>query len=358
MSVPWKIFKEMILRVCKKQQGKASIAYFTNTTREDALSFSFTTHVFPQPTPGGSSTGRFGGHARLLRIIGSTVLLVACLGVALGTTLSSKNPVHGSKRACKNLEVAELKGAYLEVSLEGVSRLATEEEQAAMESAVLDAYNDVSGRCGDVYERWMYEANMVSQTIQETENGGPVMVAEIEMTISCFDCPDEEVFASEYTASALSPLLSSSTLSRKYNRARDSSASRRFLQESTINAADVVYKIDENLQKASQNNVIELTYSRLTKVFIENRKSGVKRNVKTNAKLGKASRASFFQKYNDQTSLKGVGQQSSKRFPDAASVLTLSPSSTFAELDESPHPRLTGEKHEKVRCSSVFSKQL
>jgi hypothetical protein len=295
----------------------------------------------------------------LLRIIVSIVLLVACLGVTLGTTtLSSESPVHGSKRLCKNLEVAELKGAHLEVSLVGLSRLATEEEQAAMESAVLDAYNDVSARCGDVYERWMYEANMVSQTIQDTGDGGPVMVAEIETTISCFDCPDEEVFASEYTASALSPLLSSSALSRKYNRARGSSASSQLLQESTINAADVVYKIDENLQKASQNNVIELTYSRLTKVFIENRKSGVKRNVKTNAKLGKAYRASFVHESKDQTSLEGVGQQSSKGFPFASSVLALSRSSTFAELDESPHPRLKEAMDVKVRQSSVVSKYL
>ncbi len=86
------------------------------------------------------------------------------------------------------------------------SRLATEEEQSTMENAVLDAFNDVSARCGDVYERWMYGTKMVSQTIQDTGDGGSVMVAEIEMTISCFGCPDEEVFASEYPASALSQL--------------------------------------------------------------------------------------------------------------------------------------------------------
>jgi hypothetical protein len=289
-------------------------------------------------------------------IIGSIVLLVACLGVTFGSTSSSTEPVYQANRVCQDREVAELKGAHLEVSIEGLSRLATEEEQAALENAVLDAYNNVSGRCGDVYERWMYETNMVSQTIRDTEDGGSVLVAEMQMTISCFDCPDEEVFASEYTASALSQLLSSSTLSRKYNRARGSSASSRSLQESTINAADVVYKIDENLQKASQNNVIESTYSRLTKVFIENRKSGVKRNVKTNA--GKAYMTSFFQKYNDQTSLKGVGQHKDNLFPYAASVLALSRSSTFAEADESPQPRLKGEAHEQVRRSPVFLKYL
>jgi hypothetical protein len=149
-----------------------------------------------------------------LRIIGYIVLLVACLGVTFGQTKSSKNPVHQAKPASKDLEVAELKGAHLEVSMEGLSRLATEEEQAAMENAILDAYNDVSARCFDIYERCMYETNMVGQTIQETEDGGSIMVAEIEMTISCFDCPDEEAFASEYTASARSQLLSSSTLSK------------------------------------------------------------------------------------------------------------------------------------------------
>ena len=89
------------------------------------------------------------------------------------------------------------------------------------------------------------------------------MDAEKEITICCFDCPDEDVFASEYTTSERSQLLSSSTLRRKYDRVRGSSASSQFLQESMINAAVVVYKIDENLQKASQNNVIEATYSRL-----------------------------------------------------------------------------------------------
>jgi hypothetical protein len=293
-----------------------------------------------------------------LRIIGYIFLLVVYLGVTFGTTTSSKKPVQQAKRVCKDLEVAELKGAHLEVSMEGLSRLATEEEQAAMENAVLDAYNDVSARCFDVYERWMYETNVISQTIQDTEDGGFVMVAEIEMTISCFDCPDEEAFASEYTASTRSQLLSSATLSRRYDRVRGSSASSRLPQESTINFADVVYKIDENLQRASQNNVIESTYSRLTNVFIDNRKSGVKRNVKMNAKFGKAYRASLFQKHNEQNSLKGVGQQTSKRFPYAASILALSRTSTLVEVDESPHPRLKGEKHEKVRCSSVFSRYL
>jgi hypothetical protein len=276
--------------------------------------------------------------------------------VTFGTTSSSKKPVHQVKRVCKDLEVAELKGAHLEVSMEGLWRLATEEEQATMESAVLDAFNDVSARCGDVYERWMYETNIVSQTIQDTKDGGSVMVAEIEMIISCFGCPDEEVFASEYRASASSQLLSSSTLSRRYDRVRGSSTSSRLPQESTINFADVVYKIDENLQKASQNNVIESTYSRLTKVFIDNRKSGVNRNVKMNAEFGKAHRASLFQKPNEQNSLKGVGQHTSKRFLYAASILALSRSSSLVEADESPHPRLKGEKHEKVRCSPVFSK--
>ena len=56
--------------------------------------------------------------------------------------------------------------------MEDLSRLTTEEEQAAIESAVLDAYNDISARCFDVYERWMYETNMVSQTIQHLEDVG------------------------------------------------------------------------------------------------------------------------------------------------------------------------------------------
>jgi hypothetical protein len=197
----------------------------------------------------------------------------------------------------------------------------------------------------------MYETNMVNQTIQETDDGGSVMVAEIEMTISCFDCPDEEVFASEYTGSARSQLLSSSTLSRKYDLVRGSSAYSRFLQESTINAADVVYKIGENLQRASQNSVIESTYSRLTKAFIENRKSRVKQNIMTNPKIGKAYGASLFHKHNDQTSLTGVGQRTSKRFPYAASILFLSRSSTFVEADGLTQPQLKKKKDEKVRCS-------
>jgi hypothetical protein len=124
----------------------------------------------------------------------------------------------------------------------------------------------------------------------------------------------------------------------------------RFLQESTIYAADVFYKII---------NFIESTYSRLTKVLIDNRMNGVKRKVKTNAKLGKAYRASLFQKHYDQTSLKQIGQQRSKRFPYAASTIALSRSSTtFVEADESLQPRLKGKKYEKVRCSSVFSKCL
>jgi hypothetical protein len=306
------------------------------------MSYPFVLQRMALHKPGSSISGRSGGRGRALRIIGSFALLVACLGVTFGTTSNSKNPVHEARRVCKDLEVAELKGAHLEVSMGGLSRLATEEEQAAIEIAVLDAYNDVSARCGDVYERWMYETNMVKQTIQDTEDGASVMIAEIEMTISCFDCPDEDVFASEYAASARSQLLLSSALSRKYEHVRGSSASRTF-KESTIDATDVVYKIDENLQKASQNNMIESTYSRLTKVFIENRKSGV--NVKTKAKDEKAYGISLFQEHKDQISLKGVGQRTSKRF-------------TLVEADESPQPRLKGEKHEMVRYSSVFSKHL
>jgi hypothetical protein len=277
--------------------------------------------------------------------------------VTVGSTSSSKKPVHQAKRVCKDLEVAELKGAHLEIFMAGLSRLATKDELATIENAVLDAFNDVSARCGDIYERWMYESKMVSQTIQYTEDGGSLMVAEIEMIISCFGCPDEEVFASEYRASARSQLSLSSTLSRKYDRVRGSSASGQFLQESTIYAADVVDKIDEKLQKASQNNVIESTYSRLTKVFIENRMSGVKRKVKTNAKLGKAYGASLFQEHNDRTSLKRIGRQTGKRFPHSDSIIALSRSSTiFVEADESPQLRLKGKTHEKVRSLSIFSK--
>ncbi len=129
--------------------------------------------------PGDSSSGRFSGRARVFRILGSIlVFLVACLGVTLGiTTSKSKRPVHETERGvCKDLELAELKGAHLEVTMGGLSRLATEEEMKAMENAALDAYNDVSARSGDVYERWMYESNMVSQTINDTDDCGSVMV--------------------------------------------------------------------------------------------------------------------------------------------------------------------------------------
>jgi hypothetical protein len=314
-------------------------------TQAESMSYHFVLQRMFFHNPGSSISDRFGGHARALRIIGSIVLLVACLGVTFETASNSRNPVHEASRVCKDLEVAELKGAHLEVFMGGLSRLATEEEQAAIEIAVLDAYNDVSARCGDVYERWMYDANMVKQTIQDTEDGASVVIAEIEMTISCVDCPDDDVFASEYAVSARSQLLSSSALSRKYDRVRGSSASRRFLQESTINATDVVYKIDENLQKASQNNTIESTYAILTKVFIEDRKSGVKRKVETNAKHEKAYGASSFQEHKDQISLKGVGQRTSKRF-------------TLLEADESPQPRLKGEKYEMVIYPSGFSKRI
>ena len=109
------------------------------------------------------------------------------------------------QHTCTEEELADLNENRLELSLKGLTRpLSTAKEQEVVEQVVLEAYNEVSGGCRDIYERWMYQSNIVNQTIAAPTDDYdydyglslPEVIVELEMDISCYDCPTEQEFAS------------------------------------------------------------------------------------------------------------------------------------------------------------------
>jgi hypothetical protein len=242
------------------------------------------------------------------------VVLTLILAFAIGPP-SQKSKNSKDNHVCVENDAQDLRTAIAGLSLQGMTRLATLEEQHLMEAAVVEAYNAISGGCQDVYERFMYNASLINQTlIPELEGWNESgLVAEFRMTVSCWECPEDEAFASEFPTSFDDDLffegsstryLPSYSSKKSSNSRRVRGESRRNLHptldlphhrrslqdddQSTINAADVVLKVDENLDDASRLREIESTYSGLVEASIRVSTKGQAHHMKKSKKEGKS----------------------------------------------------------------------
>jgi hypothetical protein len=203
-------------------------------------------------------------------------VVVAALAVAVGFIVSSSSKK--KKDVCVPGQVADLNHNRLEIFLVGLSRPATAEEQAHIESTVLDSYNEVSKGCDDVYERWMYQTTLVDQLVSSTDDGSSRIVAVVETSVSCDDCPKDKSFASTYPTRRRRLEGSTTTTTtpqdrlvvRGYNGSRVSHLLRDLKEEevSSISFAEVIDRIEANLQLASSKSLIEPGFKQVSDVTL------------------------------------------------------------------------------------------
>jgi hypothetical protein len=103
---------------------------------------------------------------------------------------------------------------YLQVLIVGFDRMADQDEQRILEEAVTVGYNQEAGGCADMYERFMYNATLVKQSLNHDlvltnttvrlENVFEelvILMVEFTTKISCVGCSPEQAFASDYPTS-------------------------------------------------------------------------------------------------------------------------------------------------------------
>jgi hypothetical protein len=139
------------------------------------------------------------------------------------------------------------------------SGLFTADETAAMEVAIMEAYNDVSLGClGDDYNRYMYNVSMIHQQVSTYQNNGEavtVIDALIGSKISCVDCSEDSCFASEFP----------------------SGGSRRQLQSGDrLNGAEIIAKMEEKL-----STVVTIDSIVSAKVSVDSADGGIASNTKS-----------------------------------------------------------------------------
>ena len=216
------------------------------------------------------------------------VLVAALLAFIIAKSLNKKEvqlqEQQPPEHVCVEGEVADLKENHLELTLMGLTRPTTPEEQDVVEKAVRDAYNEVSGQCEDIFERWMHQSSMVNQTVVAAENddyyygyassSGTNVLVEIQMDLSCYDCPEGEEFASVYadvSRRAMRKRLQRGLIVRGEKHAISRSLSE---ATSTINAEDVLNLIDAKLVDARSAQTIEDSFAGISDVTIQS-SSGV-----------------------------------------------------------------------------------
>jgi hypothetical protein len=160
------------------------------------------------------------------------------------------------------LGVKETREPQLEIFFTGLSREPTDEETNQLKAAVMKGYNEVAGGCDDEYQRWMYQADLVSATVHNDiimdENTSSLhnlfedvsaFVARFDTKISCDGCPEDEVFASVYP-----PMFGAATVGPS-NRRRASDQ---------LNAAEIVLAIEREVRYTMPNFDSFLEFSILT----------------------------------------------------------------------------------------------
>lgn len=162
------------------------------------------------------------------------VLLVAAL-IGMGGFLTTKALLQKQNDSSKDASsgvtncvpemIKDTMKPLLELYMAGPTRLADEAESADLKQAVLAGFNQAADGCNDKYERWMYGAHLVNQTllhnsvlVEEMTDGvgsfrnasnplenhfedGFTLVARFRMIISCDGCSEDSAFASEYPES-------------------------------------------------------------------------------------------------------------------------------------------------------------
>jgi hypothetical protein len=180
-------------------------------------------------------------------IVASTVAIINVLNNDGSATLATDNVSDGhlnhnnntnetsaidNPNGCTPGTIESSRSLTLEIHLSRLDRLANDSESVALEAAVIEGFNQVSGGCYDEYRRWMYNATLVNQTLihemllQSDDNstvldnetttesillrdgtvaGATTLVFHFELSISCAGCSIEEAFASQYPQTFWSP---------------------------------------------------------------------------------------------------------------------------------------------------------
>jgi hypothetical protein len=78
------------------------------------------------------------------------------------------------------------------IQFQGVDRMLDDGERTRLAQDFKTAYNDVSAGCLDIYQRFLEEANLITQSTFVDDFGSSILLTEFSGTVRCRDCPDHE----------------------------------------------------------------------------------------------------------------------------------------------------------------------
>jgi hypothetical protein len=184
--------------------------------------------------------------------------LVVFIAAAAPLAAKRANEARSSRAAFAQVEACEAgivqhsKDPQLEFYMLGIQEKADDSQISFMEDALVASFNEVSGRCSDKYQRWMFKASLTSQEIVRnigfTEHASSLenvfeeqltLVARFQTNISCAGCTDEEAFASVYPSSFGHTASDDSVHERSLNDLEP---------EDALNAALIVLTIERAMQ--------------------------------------------------------------------------------------------------------------
>lgn len=97
-------------------------------------------------------------------------------------------PDRSSNFTCSSNSTQDYETAFVSLSLDGMTRTATDVELREVEDAVFAVYNNVSAGCDDIYERFMENATIVNQTLVEDSKGAKHLTMDLTTQVVCDGC--------------------------------------------------------------------------------------------------------------------------------------------------------------------------
>ena len=272
---------------------------------------------------------KFSRKAMLASLLVFLVVFVAILGTVIGVTRKNMRSIAMGQQ-CVERTVDEVKGSYIVFEMNGLTEEIDTSERQYISEALVDAYNNVTAGCDDKYQRWMVSSKFVDQLVPVNLD---YSIIELDANISCRDCPDEEIFASDYSSvedEEDGTLGGATTRRNRRNRklvirndlvrhrqgvfsssrskvkGRSSVAMRNQLyhagprelqddekDDGLLNAYDIILQMEDILLDQQEQGLIPDTFTGIAEVTIQARDGGSAAKTVKNPKASKADSACF-----------------------------------------------------------------
>lgn len=142
-------------------------------------------------------------------------------------------------------EDADTETGQVALYLEGLTRPLNETETGWVENAFLNVYNDLSGGCDDLFERFLINASIVNQTVDSGPNNSSYLQTEWLAEVECRGCPKNNA------------LFADSSVGRARTRRLQIDIGNGTL----ISFAEFIQALNSNLSKLELENYVRIVFA-------------------------------------------------------------------------------------------------